>query len=95
MEKLAFGNTLAPEPPQAQQNSVPAWRVSHDNACAQLEHQHNWCAVLRPASLQGGCLCLCVNHEHLCRLLNLELAQKYGPRAWQAHVEGLAAAQQR
>ena len=43
MERLAFGNTLAPEPPQAQQNSVPAWRVSYENACAQLEHQHNWC----------------------------------------------------
>ena len=42
MEKLAFGNTMAPEPPQAQLNNVPAWRASHENACAQLEHQHNW-----------------------------------------------------
>ena len=31
----------------------------------------------------------------ICRLLNLELAQKYGPKAWQAHIESLTAAQTR
>ena len=91
MEKLAFGNTKAPEPPQAQQNSVPAWRVSHENACAQLEHQHNWCMACGAGQAETGWLADMAR----CRLLNLELAQKYGPRAWQAHVEGLAAAQQR
>ena len=30
-----------------------------------------------------------------CRLLNLELAQKYGPKAWQAHIEGVTAAHKR
>ncbi|KAK9804653.1 hypothetical protein WJX73_005088 [Symbiochloris irregularis] len=67
MDKLAFGKTMAPEPAQAQQNSVQAWRDALSNAQTQLEHQHNW-------------------------LLNLELAQKYGPKAWQANVAGLDAA---
>ena len=30
-----------------------------------------------------------------CRLLNLELAQKYGPKAWQAHIESVTAAHKR
>lgn len=42
MDKLAFGNTMAPEPAQAQQNSVKEWRDALDNASTQLEHQHNW-----------------------------------------------------
>lgn len=55
LEKLAFGNTMAPEPPQAQLNNVPAWRASHENACAQLEHQHNWWALEDLAQAEGGC----------------------------------------
>lgn len=70
MDKLAFGNTMAPEPAQAQQNSVKEWRDALDNASTQLEHQHNW-------------------------LLNLELAQKFAPKAWQANVASLDAAQHR
>ena len=54
MDKLAFGKTMAPEPPQAQQNNVQEWRKSLDNACAQLEHQHNWWGR------QCACVCMCV-----------------------------------
>lgn len=42
MDKLAFGKTMAPEPSQSQQNSVPHWREALQNAQTQLEHQHNW-----------------------------------------------------
>ena len=31
----------------------------------------------------------------MCRLLNLELLLQFGPRAWQAHIKHLEAAQQR
>ena len=64
MDKLAFGKTMAPEPPQAEQNSVKAWRDALNNAQTQLEHQHNWCA--RATAHEQHALARCLAVYHLC-----------------------------
>ena len=46
-------------------------------------------------ALSSSRRCLDQLHLALCRLLNLELAQKYGPKAWQANVASLDAAHKR
>ena len=89
MEKLAFGNTMAPEPPQAQLNNVPAWRASHENACAQLEHQHNWCVPSWYPSLAAYQHNWCVRSRYPSLAASARLGTPRSGRAFSAVHQGI------
>jgi Breast carcinoma amplified sequence 2 (BCAS2) len=109
MEALDVTRYRLDKPPLARRNDFAAWRKALENAHSQLGHQYNRCggqtmhasmcrsflphATLFTATLDLGVPPACA--MSICRVINLELLLKFGPKAWRVQNASLGAANAR